>query len=129
MIEHRQTDRAFGLTFAVIFAVICAVGWLVFDAVLVWAAAVSGVFLALALALSWILMPLNRLWSRFAFRLGIVSNYILLGVFFFVFVMPFGFIIRLLGKDPMHRSLKTKTGSYWTPVGRETNSETFHDMF
>jgi hypothetical protein len=74
-------------------------------------------------------MPLNRLWGYFAYRLGIITNHLLLGLFFLIFVMPFGLFFRLLGKDSMHRSLKAKIGSYWTPITRDTNSETLFDLF
>ena len=44
-------------------------------------------------------------------------------------LMPFALIIRPLGRDPMHRLLKTKTGSYWTPINWDAHSETFLDLF
>ncbi len=125
----QQSDRAFGLTFAVVFAIIAGVGWLAFNATLLWAAAVSAAFLTLALAAPWLLMPLNRLWGRLAYRISLLSNFIILGLFFYIFVFPFGLILRLFGNDPMSRSMDSKKESYWTPVGRNANKETFHDMF
>ncbi len=92
MKEIRQTDRAFGLTFAVVFAVIAGVGWLVFDAVLYWAMAVSTVFLVIALVLPGILLPLNRLYAVVAHRIGQVNNYVLLGLFFYLIVCPAGLV-------------------------------------
>ena len=129
MIGIRQSDRAFGLTFATVFAVIAGVGWLVFDAVLYWAMAVALVILAIALALPGILLPFNRLWAVVAHRLGQVNNYVLLGLFFYLIMFPAGLILRLLGWDPMHRVLRPKANTYWTPVGRHTDAETFRDMF
>ena len=129
MKESRQTDRAFGLTFATVFGVIAGVGWLVFDAVLYWALAVSAVFLVIALALPGMLLPFNRLWAVFAHRLGHVNNYVLLGLFFYLIVCPAGLLLRLLGWDPMHRVLRPKAHTYWAPVGRHTDAETFRDMF
>jgi hypothetical protein len=125
----RQSDRAFGITFAVVFAVIPSVGWLVFDAMLNWAWVLSAFFLAMALVAPGALMPLNRLWAGFAHRVGQVSNYLLLGLFFYLLVLPFGLIIRLLGRDPMDRKLDPKTKSYWSPITRRAEAETFRDMF
>lgn len=129
MSQIRQTDRAFGLTFAAIFGLISAVGWFVFHVQIYWAMAVSAVFLILALAVPLALFPLNRLWSWFGYRLSHVSNFLLLGVFFYLIILPFGLILRLLGCDPMHRAFDIKSNSYWTSVNRHTNAETFRDMF
>ena len=85
----RLSERAFGLTFAAIFAAIVLVTWLVSHAVLGWAVVVSGCFLALALFVPWILLPLNRLWMWSTQGLGHVVNFVLLGVFFFTLVTSF----------------------------------------
>ncbi len=129
MTMRRQTDRAFGLMFAAVFTVITIVAWLGFDTRLYWALGTAAVFLLISLAAPGLLMPLNRLWAAFAARLGHVSNHVILGAFFYLFVLPAGLIIRLLGRDPLHRSFDDKARSYWTPVGRQANRDTFPDMF
>lgn len=129
MTAVKQSDRAFGLTFAAVFAVIAVVGWLAFGAMLVWAAAVSAGFLLVALAVPLLLLPLNRLWAGFAHRLGMVSNFLLLGLFFFLFILPAGLLMRIFGHDPMQRAFKPEEDSYFTPVDRQTDSETLRDMF
>ncbi len=129
MVNIQQSERAFGLMFAGVFAVIAGVGWLAFDARLYWALAVAGAFLVTALAVPWVLLPLNRLWAVLARRLGRVNNYVVLGLFFYVFVVPAGFILRLLGHDPMCRGFDSKAPTYWAPVTRQTDAETLRDMF
>lgn len=128
MTPPRQTDRAFGLMFAAVFAVIAAVGFLAFGLVLAWAIVAAAIFLAIALAAPWILLPLNRLWAVFGRRLGYINNYVLLGAFFYVFVLPTGLIMRLFG-DPLRRKAAPDVASYWSPVTRKTNAETYRDMF
>ena len=125
----RLSDRAFGLTFAAIFAAIVLVIWLVSHAVPRWAVVLSGSFLALALFAPWILLPLNRLWMWFTQALGHVVNFVLLGVFFFTLVTTFGLAMRLFGHDPMTRKRDPDVDSYWKPVERHTDAETFKDMF
>ncbi len=125
----RQSDRAFGLTFAAVFAAISGVGWLAFDAVLYWPWAVSAFFLAVALGAPGLLLPLNRLWAGFAHRVGQGSNFLLLGLFFNLFILPFGLMLRLLGRDPMNRKIDEKADSYWSPIKRKTDADTFRDMF
>ncbi len=129
MTTIRQSDRAFGLTFAAVFAIIGPVGWLVFEARLIWAPVAASVFLLVALAAPGILLPLNRLWARIAHLVGLFSNALLLGSFFFLFVLPLGLIIRLFGKDPMVRTIDAEAETYWTPVGRQCDRETLTDMF
>jgi hypothetical protein len=125
----RQSDRAFGLMFAVVFTIVFTVAYFGFAVRLNWALGVAGGFLCLALIVPWLLMPLNRLWEKFAFRLGFISNHFLLGMFFFVFVFPFGLMLRLFGSDPMRRKFDSKSDTYWTKVTRHANRETFGDMF
>jgi hypothetical protein len=129
MNAHRQTDRAFGIMFAVVFSIVFAIAHFGFAVRLDWALWVAGSFLVLALLIPWLLMPLNRLWEKFAFRLGFVSNHIVLGFFFFLFVLPFGLMLRLFGSDPMQRKLQPKSDTYWTKVTRHASRETFGDMF
>ncbi len=123
------SDRAFGFSFAAIFALISVAGWFVLNTLLTWAVFLCGVFLALASIAPWILLPLNRMWMWLAHGLGQVVNFLLLGAFFFVVVLPVAVAMRLLGKDPMSRKLDPTGRSYWTSVDRHTSTEVFKDMF
>ena len=51
-------------------------------------------------------------WKKIARAIGVVQTRILMIVFFFIFVLPLGLILRLRG-DPLH--LKAPAGSNWTP--------------
>ena len=126
---NRQSDRAFGLMFAAVFVIIFAIAHFFFSVRLTWTISVAGAFIGTALIVPWLLMPLNRLWEKFAFRLGFVSNHLLLGAFFFLFVFPTGLLLRIFGSDPMQRKYDLKSDTYWTKVTRHTNRETFGDMF
>ena len=125
----RQSDRAFGLTFAAVFSMIAGIGWLIFDTVLYWALALSVVFLIMALTAPGVLLPLNRLWAAIGYRLGQLNNYVVLGLFLYLFVFPMGLMVRFFGRDPMQRAFNPQANSYWTPVERQATTETFQDMF
>jgi len=125
----RQSDRAFGLMFTGVFAVIFVVGWFVFDKRLDWAAYVAAAFLLVALIRPTLLMPLNRIWMGFAHRLSGVSNRIVLGLFFFGILTPFGFILKLFSRDPMTRNNNPDTLTFWQPVKRQLSKDTLSDMF
>ena len=51
-------------------------------------------------------------WKKIARAIGVVQTRLLLIVFYFLFVMPLGLIMRTTG-DPLH--LKPRKGSNWTP--------------
>lgn len=122
-----QTDRAFGLMFAAVFAIITVVAYAGFGHTLSWAAGLAVAFLAVALVRPVLLLPLNRLWRHFAGALGAVNNRVLLGAFYLVMVVPLGQVMRLLGKDPMER--QNTAGSMWRPVPRKFDADTVDDMF
>jgi hypothetical protein len=125
----RQTNRAFGLTFAAVLAVLSTVGYLAFDAILHLVMAASAAFLVLALAAPAVLLPLNRLWGMLAAGLGYVNNHLLLGLFYFVLVTPIGTLMRLFGNDPMRRRPDLDAKTYFSPVGRQARPDTYPDLF
>ena len=86
-------------------------------------------FLAAALTVPNILLPLNRVWRVVARGLGYANNYILLGLFYYLFIVPTGVIFRILRRDPMDRFFDTKAKSYWTSIERQGNAEAFRDLF
>src|SRR5256885_9292171 len=95
----RQSDRAFGLMFAGVFAIIAAVGFLLYDALPSWLLAGATAFLVVAGVAPGLLMPLNRLWSWFAGGLGQINNFLLLGIFYYVLIFPMGLLMRKIGGD------------------------------
>jgi hypothetical protein len=129
MTQPKLSDRKFGLIFAAVFATFTIVGWFGFDVVLRWAMVASGTFLALALVVPGVLMPLNRLWGVLTGRIHRVVNFTLLALFFYLIVLPFGLVMRLFGRDALDRAPGPKTASYWRPVTRHTDETTLSDMF
>lgn len=119
----------FGITFTGIFLAVAAIGWLAFDHILVWAMGLSGGLALITLLAPGLLLPLNRLWSLFAFKFGELNNGLILAIFFFLFMVPIGGIVRIFGKDPMMRKPDKNALSYWTPVNRHAEANTFADMF
>ena len=127
--SHIVSNRTFGLLFALLFAVIASVAWLAFDVVLFWAVGVSAVFLVSAVTVPGVLLPLNRVWRVVARGLSCANNYILLGLFYYLLIVPTGVIFRILRRDPMDRFFDTKAKSYWTSIERQGNAEAFRDLF
>ncbi len=112
-----SSDRAFGVVFTVVFAVIGF--WPLIGAAEPrwWALAVAGLFLVAALVRPVLLAPLNRLWLRFGLLLHRVVNPIVMGFLFFAVVTPVGLLMRMTGKDPLRLRPDPRAKSYW--IARE----------
>ncbi len=54
-----------------------------------------------------------RLWMRFAEALSWVSTRLILGVFFYLLLTPYGLLSRLLRKDPLDLAWKDGKATYW----------------
>jgi len=125
----KQSNKAFGLTFAGMFAALAAIGFVAFHVTAVWALAAAAAFLAQALFLPSALLPLNRLWQRLGQAVGHVSNHMLLGLFFYGLITPVGAAMRAIGTDPMNRRYAPEAETYFSSVGRQATTETYCDMF
>ena len=51
-------------------------------------------------------------WMRVAMVIGHVINTMILAVVFFIVITPMGVVMRLMGKDPMRRTLDKDMSSY-----------------
>ena len=129
MNHPRQSDRAFGLTFAVLFVLVFCVARFIFEIDVIWPAVVAGIFFMVSIFVPGSLLPLNVAWSSIVLRLGKVNNHIVLGLFFVVFVIPTSLIFRALKYDPMSRRLDPTSESYWSEITRHTDGSTLKDMF
>ncbi len=73
----------------------------------------GGALAALALAAPAALRPLYRVWMGLALVLGFVMTRVILTLVFFLVITPVGWIMRALGKDPLHRRSDRSAASYW----------------
>jgi predicted membrane metal-binding protein len=110
-----SSDRTFGLVFVVVFLLIAL--WPLLDggSPRIWSLVVAGAILLLALVAPAFLAPLNRLWTKFGLLLHRVVNPVVLGLMFYIAVVPVALIMRLVGKDPLNRRFDPQADSYWQP--------------
>jgi len=123
-------NRPFGLIFAGIFVLIGAWPLLFNGDFRQWAGIIAGFFTVAALIVPVALGPLNRAWSKFGQIMHKITNPILMGLVFFITVVPTGLILKLLGKDPLKRKLNGNVDSYW--IERNTHAitkESFDNQF
>ncbi len=90
-----------------------------------WAVLASVVFFVLAFAKPSLLAPLNYVWSRFGLLIQKITKPIILLVMYVVTIIPFGIVIRALGKDPLRLRFDSEAPTYWIkrdPVGPKPES-------
>ncbi len=71
-----------------------------------WIWAIAVFFVTFALVAPNFLNPIYQVWMRFGLALGWVETRIVLGLVFYVMMLPMGVVMRLLGNDPMRRDLQ-----------------------
>lgn len=113
--ERKASDRSFGLTFAVVFALAAAYcaygGWILGTVSFAVASLLIGV---VALTRARLLAPANRVWTGFGLLLHKIVNPLIMGFMFYVVFTPMGTVMRLFGFDPLGRKRRGAIDSYWT---------------
>jgi hypothetical protein len=114
-----SSDRAFGLTFAVIFSIVGSIQlWYGLRSGWAWLTGAAAVAL---LAVCWprALALANRAWLKIALLLYKVVNPLVLALIFFTTVTPIGLLLRAFGKDPLRLRRSPAAPSYW--IARESS--------
>ncbi len=121
------SERAFGFVFTAFFAIVGGFkAWAGHDVfwVGVWFAA-AGLVLLLALAAPRLLRPFNVVWFKFGLLLHRIVSPLVMGLMFFAVITPIAWIMRALGKRPLHLRFEPEVHSYWiarTPPGPPPDS-------
>lgn len=58
------------------------------------------------------LRPLYIVWMKFGAVMGFINTRIIMSIFFFVLLTPVGWLMKLLGKDPLARALEKSAKTY-----------------
>jgi hypothetical protein len=107
--------RKFGITTGAIIVVLFAIffPW-VFDAASmpVWPWVLAGLLWVPAFFMPNSLQPVYATWMKIGHAIGWVNTRIILGLVFYVLVLPMGLIMRMFGKDPMARKYDKSVPSY-----------------
>jgi len=78
----------------------------------IWPFIVMAVFFVLAIAIPEILRSVNHYWLKIGNVLGFINSRIILGAMFYLMIFPIGMILKVLGKDSMHRKLEDNAKTY-----------------
>ncbi len=114
--KTKRELRKFGLTMAVAFAVFG--GLFLWRAKPVWPYffGIAGFFLIFGLLFPNLLTPIEWAWMKMAHLLGQVMTRLILTLTFYLVITPLGLIMKLSGKDPLHRQFDRSASTYWVPV-------------
>jgi hypothetical protein len=82
---------------------------------------VGASLLVVGLLLPAVARVFHTAWMRFASALGYVNSRVLLTLMYYLVLTPYGFAMRLAGRDPLKRRAKPGE-SYWIP--RKTTRQT-----
>jgi predicted membrane metal-binding protein len=112
-----SSDRNFGFTFAVFFALVGSWPLVRHHPLRPWALGVSAVFLVITLARASLLQPLNWVWIRLGAVLNRIVSPLISALVFYLTVTPIAWIMRAAGKDPLRLRPDAGAASYW--INRE----------
>ena len=110
----RAGYRAFGLTTGAIVTGLfgLVIPWLFGLAYPLWPWVLGGTLGLWALLLPTTLRPVYTVWMKFGQVMNWINTRLILGMLFYGIFLPFGMVLRLLGKDPMHRELNKSLATY-----------------
>jgi hypothetical protein len=105
--------RTFGLVVGGAFGIIGVWPVLVHgEALRLWALTLTGLLVISALFVPRGLKLVHRAWMACGHILGQVNTTIILTIVFYSLFTPMGLVMRLFGKDPMHRKLEPNSDTY-----------------
>lgn len=98
-----ESLRSFGLIMAgmLIFMFALVLPWLFSFSIPYWPFIAALVFAVAAMLRPMVLAPVNRIWLKISDVLGWINTRIIMGIMYFLLIVPIGLLLKLLGKDPL----------------------------
>ncbi len=75
------------------------------------------------------LLPLYRLWVKFAMALAWFNTRLLLGIVFYLIITPTGLLMRLLGKDLLDIKIDKNADTYWKKREEQPDLPSYEKQF
>lgn len=123
------SNRKFGFFFTFVFAVAALYFFYASNITLAYVfVTVALIFLLITLIKSDALLPLNKLWMRLGFLLGMIVSPIVLGIIFFGLFTPIAILMRLSRRDELRLKFSNKP-SHWIIRSELIKSESFKNQF
>jgi hypothetical protein len=107
-----SSDRSFGITFAVVFALIAAWHWWTGHNWAWWTAGAAA-FALVAFTRPGLLAPFNRAWTKLGLLLFKVVSPVMMALLYGTTIVPIGLFLRWTGKDLLRLNFDKTAKSYW----------------
>lgn len=97
--------------------------------VALWLAGIGGGAALLAVVLPPLAAPIYLVWHTVTGAIGWVNSRLILGLLFYTVFTITGLLMRIVGKDPLHRRLAPPGESYWTDRDGTINKDRYERQF
>ena len=121
MKKKKDTNRSFGILFFIVFSIISIWPILSGGELRLWSFIVAIIFLIMGITKSRFLTPLNIAWIKFGELLGVIISPLIMGLVYFLVLLPIGILMRVLGKDLLSLKFNKNTETYWNKKEAKTN--------
>ena len=121
------SNRSFGIVFFIVFFIIALWPLKSGSDIRIVPLLISLIFLILGLINSNLLKPLNIIWMKFGLMLGKFMNPIIMGLIYYLTVVPTGLIFKILNKNLLNIKKKNDQKSYW--IKKEKSQSTMKNQF
>lgn len=121
MKKNKNTNRSFGILFFIVFFIIGIWPILSGNELRLWSFIIAIIFLIMGITKSRFLTPLNIAWIKFGELLGIIISPLIMGLVYFLVVLPMGILMRVLGKDLLRLKFNKNIETYWNKKEAKTN--------
>ncbi|MDC0938109.1 SxtJ family membrane protein [Pelagibacteraceae bacterium] len=121
MKKKKDTNRSFGILFFIVFSIISIWPILSGGELRLWSFILAIIFLIMGITKSRFLTPLNIAWIKFGELLGIIISPLIMGLVYFLVVLPMGILMRVLGKDLLRLKFNKNIETYWNKKEAKTN--------
>ena len=92
-------------------------------------AALAVFSLAASLTLPRANLPLYLGLTLLSYPVGIVLSYVIMALLFYVVFAPIAIVMRLAGRDPLHRKADRAAASYWVTVESRRETKSYFRQF
>jgi hypothetical protein len=121
MKKKKDTNRSFGILFFIVFSIISIWPILSGGELRVWSFIVAIIFLIMGITKSRFLTPLNIAWIKFGEFLGVIISPLIMGLVYFLVLLPIGILMRVLGKDLLSLKFNKNIETYWNKKEAKIN--------
>lgn len=88
---------------------------------------ISLLFLMIAFLKPILLKPFYHLWIKFGNIIGGIISKVIMFILYFGLFTPISLILRILGKDILHKRINKKSSTHW--INREVQPQSMKNQF